>query len=138
MALEIEHPYIGDLRVRLTTPGGETVILHDRSGASADHLVRSYTSEDTPALAGLTGSQAEGDWVLQVADLAARDLGTLRRWSLAIGLEEAEQAAHGEATPGLTIPDHDATGVSSAIAITQSGMARGIKVGGRYHPHLYR
>jgi extracellular elastinolytic metalloproteinase len=129
VALEIEHPYIGDLRVRLTTPGGETVILHDRSGASADHLVRSYTSEDTPALAGLTGAQAEGDWVLQVADLAAQDLGTLRRWSLAIGLDAAEQAAHGEATPGLTIPDHDATGVSSAIAITRSGAALGIKVG---------
>ncbi|MGH8058051.1 MAG: M36 family metallopeptidase, partial [Candidatus Entotheonellia bacterium] len=128
VAIDIEHPYIGDLRVSLTTPTGTTVVLHERSGASADNLVKSYASENTPALAALAGAQAQGDWTLKVADLAARDVGTLRRWSLEIGLEAAAQAAHGEATPALTIPDNNPVGVSSAIAITQSGTTRGIKV----------
>ena len=129
VAIDIQHPYIGDLRVSLSTPAGTTVVLHNRSGASADDLVKSYASENTPALAALAAEQAQGDWTLRVADLAARDLGTLRRWSLEIGLEAAVQAAHGEATPALAIPDNNPVGVSSAIAIAQAGTARGIKVG---------
>ncbi len=128
VSVDIEHTYIGDLRASLTTPGGSTVVLHNRTGASADNLVKSYTSEDTPALAALVGEQAQGDWTLKVADLAGLDLGTLRRWSLEISLEAASQVIRGEATPARTIPDNDPTGVSSVIAIVQSGTARGAKV----------
>ena len=128
VSFDIEHPYIGDLRVSLTTPGGSTVVLHDRSGASADNLTKSYTSEDTSALAALVGEQAQGDWMLKVADVARLDLGTLRRWGLEVGLEAASQVVRGEATPAVTVPDNDPTGVSSAIVIAQSGMARGVKV----------
>lgn len=125
----IEHPYIGDLRVSLTAPAGAgKAILHDRSGASADDLVKTYTSENTPALATLVGGQSRGDWTLEVADLARRDVGTLRRWSLEVELEAAPQVTLGEATPALQIPDNDPAGVSSAIDIAQSGTAQEIGV----------
>jgi subtilisin-like proprotein convertase family protein len=128
ISVDIQHPYIGDLQVSLTAPGGSTVVLHNRTGASADNIVKTYTSENTPALAGLVGQQAQGDWRLQVADLAARDVGILRHWRLGIGLEASSTVVRGEAAPALSIPDNNPTGISSAIAIAQSGTAQAVKV----------
>jgi len=41
---------------------------------------------------------------------------------------QSGQVVRGEATPNLTIPDNNQTGITSTIAITQSGTAQGIKV----------
>ncbi|MCF6159182.1 MAG: hypothetical protein E3K32_11600 [wastewater metagenome] len=127
--IDIEHTYIGDLKVSLTTPGDRTIVLHDRTGAGADNLVRSYTSEDISSLATLIGEQVQGNWVLKIADLAGADVGTLRRWGLEIDLEGASQVVRGEAIPALTIPDNNPVGISSIINITQLGIAKGMKVG---------
>lgn len=127
--VDIQHTYIGDLVVSLTTPGGRRVVLHDRSGASADDLVRTYTSADTPALAGLAGEDAPGDWTLTVADLAGLDVGVLRRWGLDLALGASSQVVRAEATPALVIPDNDLTGVRSTLLVDASGSARQIKVG---------
>ncbi|WKZ19302.1 MAG: M36 family metallopeptidase [Candidatus Jettenia sp. CY-1] len=128
ISINIEHTYIGDLKVSLTTPGNGTAVLHNRTGASADNLVRSYTSEDTSALASLIGAQTQGNWVLKVADLAGLDVGTLRSWGIEIDLEAVSQVIRGEAAPALTIPDNNPAGTQSVIGITQSGVAKGIKV----------
>jgi len=88
VAIVIDHTYIGDLRVSLTSPEGRTAVLHNRAGANLHNLVKTYTIADTPALATFVGQQAHGDWMLTVADLAKDDVGTLRRWSLEIGIEE--------------------------------------------------
>jgi subtilisin-like proprotein convertase family protein len=130
VSVDIAHTYIGDLQVSLTSPAGTLVMLHNRAGASADNLVKTYTSEDTPALAALAGAQAQGDWTLRIADLARVDTGTLRRWSLNIGLEmPGPQIVRSEVTPALTIPDNDPAGVASVITIAESGIVQGIKVG---------
>ncbi len=126
--VDIQHPYIGDLTLGLTTPSGTTVVLHDRAGASADDLIRNYTSADTPALAGLAGEPAPGDWILTVADRAGRDIGVLRRWRLDLGLRPAAQVVRGSASPALSIPDNDPTGVRSAIEIANAGPVRAIIV----------
>ncbi|MCC7353175.1 MAG: M36 family metallopeptidase [Anaerolineae bacterium] len=130
VSVDIAHTYIGDLQVSLTSPAGTLVILHNRTGASADNLGKTYTSDDTPALAALAGEQARGDWTLRIADLAAVDVGTLRRWSLDIGLEmPGPQIVRSEVTPALTIPDNDPAGIASVITIAESGVIQGIKVG---------
>jgi subtilisin-like proprotein convertase family protein len=128
VSVDIEHTYVGDLRVSLTTPAGSTVVLHNRTGASADNLIKSYTSEETPSLASVLREQAQGDWTLEVVDLAGLDVGTLRQWSLDVGLEPALHVARGEASAALTIPDNDPTGVSSIILISQWGTVRGGRV----------
>ena len=128
VGVDIQHPYIGDLVVTLRSPNGAAAVLHNRAGASADNIVRAYSSDDTPALAALVGSQAQGDWSLHVADLARRDVGVLRRWSLDLELEAPPQVARGEAAPALAIPDNDPVGVSSTIAIAEAGTLGAIQV----------
>jgi extracellular elastinolytic metalloproteinase len=101
VALAIEHTYIGDLRVTLLTPAGKSAILHDRQGASAHDLIRSYTVENSPALATLVDEQIQGDWVLQIADLEGQDVGTLHRWSIEATLDAAQPLL--EAEPAMPV-----------------------------------
>lgn len=89
VSIDIQHTYVGDLRVSLVTPTNRTIELHAVSDDSSNDLVQTYASEDTPVLAALGGQQAQGDWRLHVADLVAEDVGVLRRWSLAMRVTTA-------------------------------------------------
>jgi len=127
VVVEIIHPYIGDLRVALSTPNGSTIVLHDRSGASADNIVKTYDAQTTPGLASLTGMAVQGSWKLSVADLASRDLGQFRRWSLEIGLGPSN-TLHKEQTTSLSIPDNDPQGVTDTLNVAETGTVRNIIV----------
>lgn len=82
--IDINHSYIGDLRVALVSPAGTEVLLHDRAGGNADNLVATYTAAGVPALAALAGQALGGTWTLRVADLAGQDVGKLVRWALTL------------------------------------------------------
>ncbi len=84
VAVDISHPYIGDLRVSLVSPTGTEVVLHAGTGGNADDIVATYTPATTPALAQLAGQPLAGKWTLKVADLAAEDVGKLNRWGLTL------------------------------------------------------
>jgi len=86
VSVDITHTFIGDLRVELVAPSGQQVLLHDRSGGSADNLIRSFDSVTSPGLAALAGAATQGNWTLRVRDLAAQDVGKLNRWSLDLSL----------------------------------------------------
>lgn len=98
--VDIQHPYIGDLEVRLIAPSGQAVTLHRPSDDSASDLVRSFTSADLPALAALAGAAPQGEWRLHVADHYAQDAGVLRRWGLTLALEPAPAPLAAGATGG--------------------------------------
>jgi subtilisin-like proprotein convertase family protein len=86
VGLDIEHTYRGDLRVSLITPQGQEIVLSDRAGGSQDNLVATFRSTNDPGpLRNTAGQPAKGEWRLRVSDLAAQDVGKLRKWSLAIG-----------------------------------------------------
>lgn len=82
LAVDITHSYTGDLAVALVAPGGARIPLHERAGGSADNLIREWTSTTAAKLSSLIGTRSDGDWVLEVADLAAVDVGKLNRWGL--------------------------------------------------------
>jgi serine protease AprX len=84
VSLDITHTWIGDLRVTLVAPSGKSAVLHDRAGASADNIVKTFSVATSPALAALVGETTAGSWRLLVVDLAGRDVGKLNRWSLRI------------------------------------------------------
>jgi immune inhibitor A len=80
----IEHPYIGDLRVSLVSPGGVRVVLWNRTGGRTKDLNLDLTSANSPALAALVGQPVTGPWLLELADLAKLDTGVLKFWSLGL------------------------------------------------------
>lgn len=82
--VDVTHTWQGDLLVTLTSPGGESVVLHNRTGSSADNIYGWYPTELAPAgnLNALIGGVANGDWTLNVSDNAGADTGTLNEWCL--------------------------------------------------------
>jgi extracellular elastinolytic metalloproteinase len=89
VSIDIGHPYRGDLKVVLHSPEAQGAVLHDRGGAGADDLIKTYATQATPELAIFLGQEARGEWTLEVADLEGRDVGLLRTWVLELDLEEA-------------------------------------------------
>ena len=115
--LNIKHSYRGDLVVSLEHDG-VIEVLHDRTGGSADDIVRSYTTER------FIGKEARGDWTLRVVDTARADVGTLVRWSvLAVGRGTAPVSTKVERSfegrPSLAIPDNKNTGIFAEIEVTE-------------------
>lgn len=83
LAVEIEHTYIGDLRVELLSPSGRRALLHGQTGGSSDNLTLSLDSNaPSSPLLPLVGQPVQGNWMLRVTDLVADDVGKLKKWSL--------------------------------------------------------
>ncbi len=86
---DITHSYVGDLIVELISPAGTVVRLHNRTGGSADNLVKCYdqgvVSPDGPGtLDDFAGEFVNGTWTLRVSDNASSDTGALNAWSLKV------------------------------------------------------
>jgi hypothetical protein len=77
VAVDITHPYIGDLRVVLKR-GSVEVVLKDRDvGTWEDDIVKEYDASDIR----FVGQDGEGSWILHVDDGSAQDTGSLNSWS---------------------------------------------------------
>jgi hypothetical protein len=76
--------------VKLTSPEGTQIKLHDRTGGTTENIVGWYPEELTPAesLDAFLGQDMQGAWTLHIADLAGVDVGTLNTWCLRITYEE--------------------------------------------------
>jgi len=127
VSVEIAHTFIGDLRVLLTAPDNQRVILHGRTGGGSDDLRMTYTPATTPALADLVGIEVTGDWTLTVTDNASLDVGTLESWKLKLTLADADPF-RAASSPGLQIPDNLPAGVSDEVEISASGNVRTLQV----------
>jgi serine protease len=71
----IVHTYIGDLKVELISPTGQTAVLHSNSGGSADNINKTYT-------VNMAGVESKGVWKLKATDNASRDTGYIDSWEL--------------------------------------------------------
>ncbi|MGB2569378.1 S8 family peptidase [Micromonospora citrea] len=107
VAVNIVHPYIGDLVVSLVAPDGSAYTLHNRAGGSADNINQTYT-------VNLSGEVANGTWKLRVQDAASGDTGYLNSWTLNLG----GSAATCGGTNGNNVTIGDNATVSSAIAVS--------------------
>jgi carboxypeptidase D len=84
VSVDITHTYIGDLLIRLVSPSGTGLVLHNQQGGSADDIVGTYGVDLTPyqPLSTLHGEIPAGSWYLEVTDKANGDTGSLNAWSL--------------------------------------------------------
>ncbi len=89
VTVTIDHTWIGDLVIRIRPPaamGVGWIVLQDRAGGSARNLRRTFDPVSVPGLAPCVGKSPEGAWVLAVADTARADEGTIRSFSLELGV----------------------------------------------------
>ncbi len=84
VTMNINHTWKGDLKVTLIHPDGTNVILHNRTGGSADNIITTYDTLTVPyqSLSLLNGKGGNGTWKLKVQDLASTDIGRLNSWSI--------------------------------------------------------
>lgn len=110
--LDIDHTWVGDLKIELQHSGGTLVTLMDRPNCSGTDVnvildddaaasIQDDCQDQDPAypdvrysplgsLADFNGLPVGGNWTLRISDNAGADLGTLRRWCL-IPTEANEQ-----------------------------------------------
>jgi subtilisin family serine protease len=86
ITVEIAHPFMGDLEIRLIAPNGQTSLLQGRTLGRRQNLKATYTLQTTPQLQRLLNQPAQGRWQLQVVDFAQQDTGTLKNWQLVLGV----------------------------------------------------
>ncbi len=125
--VDITHTFIGDLRVTLITPSGTAVVLHDRSGGSANDLHREFDVQSTPGLHTITGEMVNGEWILKVQDLAGADIGTLDSWRLDLAGGVSTEISVEEAV-GVSIPDNSVGGIERSLRISNSGQLNDLVV----------
>ena len=84
--VNVTHPFIGDLTITAISPSGAPILLHDRTGGSADNVVGWYDTQKTPAepLSRLTGLASSGTWTLKVNDGVPANTGVLNSWSVEV------------------------------------------------------
>jgi serine protease len=75
VSIGIIHTYIGDLKIQLVSPTGQTVVLHNNTGGGTDNLTQTYT-------ANMAGVESSGVWTLKAVDNARQDTGYIDTWSL--------------------------------------------------------
>jgi subtilisin-like proprotein convertase family protein len=81
--INIQHTFVGELTVTLTSPQGTEVTLHAPGGGGAN-IVGTYGVDLIPAesLSAFIGQEAEGTWILEITDNALVNNGSLQAWSL--------------------------------------------------------
>ena len=108
----LDHTWVGDLIIKLTSPQGTTVTLTDRPGSifaaagsrgnnfcntllddSGIETIQAITESGAPytgtfqpanPLSAFNGQNPNGTWILNVSDRAAADIGNVRAFSLLV------------------------------------------------------
>lgn len=116
VSLEIDHSYLEDLTITLTSPEGTVVTLFAKDCDSADNLNAVFDDDGSPIVCGSNpavqgvvepigslssfhGESIQGDWILTISDDTPDDGGALNAFSLEVCVE------------GSFRPDEDNDGV---------------------------
>jgi subtilisin-like proprotein convertase family protein len=76
--LELDHTWIGDLTITLTSPDGSTSVLVDKPPTGQDDIRFDFYSTQ------FWGETGAGDWTLTITDSERGDVGTLESWELTL------------------------------------------------------
>ena len=124
VTLGIDHSYLADLVISLTSPAGTTVVLVSSSCGDGEDISATFDDDASPftcgsntvvdgvmqpsisgdvkplgSLSSFAGESAFGEWVLEIKDTAPSDGGSLNNFTLDICVE------------GVLRPDEDNDGV---------------------------
>lgn len=89
--INITHGWIGDLVIKLGTPSGMLIGLHNYNSAEdgGGGLAGTYPVDLAPvdAFDALYGETGTGDWALQIRDANSEDAGILQAWGVTLTCE---------------------------------------------------
>lgn len=74
----INHTYRGDIKMQLTDPNGQTIVIQRNNSQDSEANLYVYNR----AVEGLANDGINGTWTLNIADMYGKDTGTLNYWSL--------------------------------------------------------
>lgn len=84
VALRIQHPSVQDLRISLSHPTGQLIVLHNQNPSTINPFNPVYetvTASEVP-LSLLYNSNAHGTWTLMIEDLVPGNNGVLESWGI--------------------------------------------------------
>lgn len=86
IAVKIEHPFVGDLKVKLIAPDGTIISLQDNQGGSADNLEARWGRNglSIEGLNKLVGTDSQGTWKVTVQDGQQSDVGVWQEVELEV------------------------------------------------------
>ena len=113
VTVDVTHTYRNDLRVDLVSPAGTVVVLHNRSGGSADDIAGVFGVDLTPfvPLSRVDGESSAGTWSLRVDDGVPGNTGSLEAWSAKVCGRPFEAS-----TPEMRLADVERTPGGVAIS----------------------
>jgi uncharacterized repeat protein (TIGR01451 family) len=138
----IDHTFVNDLVVRLTSPAGTTVTVISNADGSGNNLCQVLLDDDSGApsiqtsvtanapftgtwtphssLADFDGEDPNGTWTLEVQDFFSADTGSIRAFSVLISTDPTNQLSALKTVAG----DFEEGGtVTYGIAVTNTGTA---------------
>jgi len=83
--VDITHPVVSDLVIRLIAPDSTPVVLYNRLVGPAN-ILTTFPSETFMDFTDIMGLSINGDWTLEITDSSNGNQGTLNSWSLAFSL----------------------------------------------------
>ncbi|MBW4581526.1 MAG: S8 family serine peptidase [Tildeniella nuda ZEHNDER 1965/U140] len=86
ISVAIDHSFLGDLQISLTSPSNQTVLLQSRTLGRSTRLQTTYTLQTTALLRRFLNQPVQGRWQLRIVDAAEGDTGTLNSWTLTVGV----------------------------------------------------
>ncbi len=82
ISVNIPHPYIKDISIKITAPSGKEVSLKEKEGENKEGSFHGEILQD------FIGEQAQGAWTITATGPANKDKGTLDSWSIELDCEE--------------------------------------------------
>ncbi|MCC7442431.1 MAG: proprotein convertase P-domain-containing protein [Bdellovibrionales bacterium] len=85
VTVSIQHSYVGDLEITVTSPNGRTVVLREQSYFEGDDNIQGTYGLDLSSvgdLSELASVNVSGIWTLTVKDSMSADTGSLLDWKL--------------------------------------------------------
>ena len=88
VSIDLEHPSIGDLVIKMRNPAGLEVLLHNREAMETTTLNKVYDQE---IMAPFADSNLRGNWTLIIEDQVANEEGILYSWSIGLDYFDGEE-----------------------------------------------
>jgi len=120
VGVDINHARVQDLNVKLISPSGKELVLHDNAAQDKSNLQVKYNRE---VLESFIGEYAGGEWQLKVKNNDEEAIGTLNSWVIGMSCTDTE----GD-TSNIFLKDNNINGLSSIQYCQLDGLVNGLSL----------